>query len=136
MLFIDTNVYKEIGKATPQVLDLLADSQHIAMPFIVVAELLFGYELGVRGDEDRQLLDRFLASPRVTVIYSTAQTASFYATIAASARKAGRALQQNDILIAALALENEGELATYDKDFAGIRQLFAKGQLRILTHVT
>lgn len=56
----------------------------------------------------------------VEVLMPTNKTTEIYGELSVLCRNKGRALSNNDLWIAALAIECDQPLATYDKDFAAL----------------
>lgn len=93
------------------------------IPSIVLGELLFGFALGSRPEQNRQELDEFLSSPRVTIAPITLSTAERYAGIHKHLRSIGRPIPTNDLWIAACAWEQGGILLTADGHFGEAPQI-------------
>jgi tRNA(fMet)-specific endonuclease VapC len=93
------------------------------MSAVVAGELLFGFRNGSRFAANRSDLDAFLAAPRVRFLPTTFTTADRYGSISASLRRRGRPLPQNDIWIAAQALEHGADLISFDDHFGAVEGL-------------
>jgi tRNA(fMet)-specific endonuclease VapC len=87
----------------------------------VLCELLVGVVLRKDAAKTRQRLDRLLQIVRMWPIDLV--VADRYAEIYHELRKAGRALSQVDILLAALARQLNAILLTTDQDFQGLPDL-------------
>ena len=134
MILIDTNVYVALENGSSSALQVLKGDTSIGVPIMVIAELIYGFVNGSKKDINQDKLDRFLAQDFVEILLTfTANTAKVYAELSVYARKKGRALSNNDTWIAAIALENEFKLATYDKDFEVFLELFGD-KLQILSN--
>ena len=70
-----------------------------------------------------QLLQRFLASPRVSVLLPDDQTTHYYGQLHQQLRDDGRTIPTNDLWIAALAVQHDLVLCTSDRHFRQIPQL-------------
>src|ERR1039458_6981569 len=86
------------------------------IPLATDAELRFGFMHGSRElenlntyEEVKKLLNRIIHTPAL-------ETSKIYAQLATYARKNGVALSNNDIWIAATAIEQSGKLVTLDND--------------------
>lgn len=119
-LALDTNAFRAYTDNDSNITRLVDTSPEIIVPFVVMGELQFGAFYGSRSTENLTRLERFCLSPRVTVVYSDADTTRTYGEIAAELRRAGRPIQQNDIWIAALCKQHGYVLATRDTDFSAI----------------
>jgi tRNA(fMet)-specific endonuclease VapC len=87
----------------------------------VLCELLVGVVLRKDAAKTRQRLDRLLQAVRIWPI--DLAIADRYAEAYHELRKAGRALSQVDILLAALARQLNAILLTTDQDFQGLPDL-------------
>lgn len=116
-MIIDTNVYSNAARNNSSATAIFNNNQEIYIPVFVVAELEFGFNNGDHTVKNRERLYRFLSEAGVNIIIPTLETAVVYAELALYAKKSGRVLSNNDIWIAALALENNMKLVTFDKDF-------------------
>jgi len=96
----------------------LAQADNVYMSVFVLGELYAGFKGGAKERNNRQILERFLLKPTVTVLEATMETADIFRLVMASLRKAGHPLPINDVWIAAHALETGSILVTYDDHFA------------------
>jgi predicted nucleic acid-binding protein len=92
-------------------------AQAIGLPIVVVGELWFGFMNGSRLRQNTETLERFISTPRVQILHLGAHTARLFGEIATLVRRAGVAIQQNDIWIAALCKQHGFALATRDQGF-------------------
>lgn len=83
-------------------------------------ELLFGFRNGSRYEANRRELEEFLSTPYVTLLPVTLVTSDRYGRIAAALRRKGRPIPNNDIWIAAHAMESGSELLSFDHHFEEI----------------
>ena len=125
-MIIDTNVYSMANKGHAGATNLLKNSTIILIPTIVLAELKAGFLGGGQNHKNSRIFDRFMVDSRVDTINIGYDTVPFYAELAVFAKKSGRVLANNDIWIAALALENKMPLATFDKDFSVFESFLGK----------
>jgi tRNA(fMet)-specific endonuclease VapC len=82
-----------------------------------------GFYGGTRQRRNEALLRRFLAKPTVALLLPGRETAEQYAHLYVQLKRAGTPVPDNDLWIAALALEHELVLITRDRHFARIPQL-------------
>ena len=87
------------------------------LPFVVLAELRAGFQCGVKRDHNEDILLRFMASPRVEVLYSDAATINLYAGLYAQMRHQGTPVPTHALWIAALTIQHNALLATRDAHF-------------------
>ena len=122
-LVLDTCAYSHLRAGHVQVLDLVANAAVVVIPVTVLGELQAGFELGRRAQENRRVLAEFLDEPFASVLDVTATTVRYYARIIASLRRAGTSIPVNDVWIAAAAMECNGHILTFDRDFRRIMDL-------------
>lgn len=123
MTLIDTNAYTAFKRGNADALEITQRSPQLALPIIVVGELLAGFAAGQREKQNKQELEQFLASPRVTLLAIDKKTTEFYASIYASLRAKGQPIPTNDLWIAALALQHNAPLFSFDAHFQSITGL-------------
>ncbi|MGO9763689.1 MAG: type II toxin-antitoxin system VapC family toxin [Solirubrobacteraceae bacterium] len=116
-LALDTNAYRALGDGDPGVAESMRRAEAIGLPIIVLGELRFGFMNGSKLRQNTETLERFLATPRVQILQLNEQTTRVFGEIASLLRKAGIAIQQNDIWIAALCKQHGFALATRDTGF-------------------
>ena len=121
LLVIDTNYYSALAKNDQNVNLLVRNSEEIAFPHTVIGELLGGFHYGGQFDKNYNDLKRVLAKPTCRVLMPSIETANIYGRLYADLKRRGKMIPTNDIWIAALTIEYEGTLATYDKDFFAIQ---------------
>jgi len=122
-VLLDTCAYSELRRGHPEVAALVRRSQRVFISSIVVGELLFGFRLGSRFLANATELEELLAQPRIELLSVTYTTADRFALIASSLRRRGRVLSNNDIWIAAHAMESGAELVSLDADFGHVEGL-------------
>jgi tRNA(fMet)-specific endonuclease VapC len=127
-LLLDTNAYSGMMRGDPGVASLIRMAEHVYLPHPVIGELLFGFRLGRREDENLQILREFLAAPVVSVMGIDYETCEVYARIGEQLRSAGTPVPTNDHWIAAIAIRHHLTLLTRDAHFSRVPGLdFRKG---------
>jgi predicted nucleic acid-binding protein len=116
-LALDTNAYRALRDGDPGLTERVRAAEAVALPIVVVGELRFGFQNGTRLEQNEELLERFLRTPRVEVLHVTLATTWLYGEVATVLRARGVALLQNDIWIAALCKQYAFALATRDRGF-------------------
>lgn len=116
-LLLDTSAYSRLFRGDAIVVQALRDAAEIHVPLIVLGELLAGFAVGSRQERNRRDLSEFMASPRVSLMRPDERTAHRYASVYAELRAAGRPIPTNDLWIAALALQADMPLLTFDAHF-------------------
>ena len=120
---LDTNAYSDFMRGIGARVELLRTVQSIVLPLIVLGELRAGFAAGNRESTNAANLQRFLASPRVSVLAPDEQTTHCYAQLHRRLRDDGRPIPTNDLWIAALAVQHDLVLCTSDRHFRLIPQL-------------
>ncbi len=121
-LALDTNAYSDWqrGVRWDQAVKL---ARLVWLPFVVVAELRSGFEAGTQAKKNALILDEFLTSDAVRILYPDETTLTVYAKIFAQLRNQGTPIPTNDLWIASLCAQHNLPLATTDKHFKKINQL-------------
>ena len=91
---------------------------------VVYAEYMNGLDEGRKsGKLLRRRLEEFLDAPPVVLANVSTTTSLYYSKIYKALKDAGRMIPQNDIWIAASAIEKGYVLATHDEHFSHIPML-------------
>ena len=122
-LLLDSNRFITYCSGDSEVIERLDAAIQIWVPFVVLAEIRVGARLLKRGDEQAQLLIKFLQQPGVFTAHSTDATTHHYAILYAQLRQQGTPIPVHDIWIAALALEHSLVLYTHDAHFSHLPQI-------------
>lgn len=122
-LALDTNAYTAFCKNHQTAVDAIQIADELILPLMVLGELRAGFSVGRRGGENERTLQRFLNSKRVAVKSPNEDTTYLYARLFAYLRKKGAPIPINDLWIAAVALQNEATLLTFDQHFALLPQI-------------
>ena len=122
-ILLDTNAYVALKRGDSETLAIVQRAPSISINSIVLGELLAGFAPGTRETQNRQELELFLGSPRVTAHWIDRGTAELYATLFAGLRKAGTPIPTNDIWIAASAIQHSLVLVSFDAHFRSVPAL-------------
>jgi predicted nucleic acid-binding protein len=133
-LLVDTNAYTAFWKSDRKIAAIFEFADRLIFPFISIGELLAGFRLGNREQENRNRLDDLLSLNRAEILYPDRQTAECYASIFSELRKKGTPIPTNDIWIAALARQYQFPLCSYDSDFESVNDLVLVRRLNDLKH--
>jgi tRNA(fMet)-specific endonuclease VapC len=120
-LLLDTTVVIRHFRAGSAIEEKLAGYSEIYLPYVALAELYAGAFRSARPEENRGRIIRFLEA--VTVLLPDEKTPEIYGLISAQLANGGTPIPQNDIWIAASALQFGLPLATTDKHFGNINGL-------------
>jgi predicted nucleic acid-binding protein len=93
------------------------------MPIVTVAELRAGFLHGQKSNKYGPILDDFVLDTRTTILHITDDTVPIYAELYAYSRSVGKQLPGNDLWIAALCVQHNYPLLTFDKDFDVLPQV-------------
>lgn len=116
-LVLDTNVLIDLfeGERTlPMEFDCY---DRMLIPSIVIGEYRAGLFPTRNGEMNRRKLESYLANPAVAVVSVSERTAELYARVYQALRKEGHPIPQNDMWIAASALEHGADIVTKDEHF-------------------
>ncbi len=100
------------------IIKLLNTDVPVSIPVIVLGELYAGAENSSRVEANIEKIGKFASG--ATVLSCDDQTARHYGRIAQQLRKKGRPIPQNDVWIAALAMQHNLTLLTRDEHFSNI----------------
>ncbi len=114
-LLLDTNVVVAYFVAEPAVVAGLQQANHVYSASVVLGELYFGAFKSTRVDENLARIQRLLTE--VTILDCDGDTAREYGRIKDALRQKGRPLPNNDIWIAALAVQHDLTLVSRDAHF-------------------
>lgn len=120
---LDTNRLTDLFRGDSALAVQLGACAEIWIPLIVLGEIKAGFYGGNAHRQNEILLNRMLAKPAIGILLPTRETAEHYARLFVQLKKAGTPVPDNDLWIAALALEHDLALITRDKHFRYIPQL-------------
>ena len=118
---LDTNVIIALFADEPTVKNNLIKADEVFIPAIAIGELYFGAWKSGRPDENIEHIDDFIASS--IVLGCDTDTARRYGEVKNALRLKGHPLPENDIWIAAVALQHHLVLVTQDEHFNEIDSL-------------
>jgi len=118
---LDTNVIIGLLASEPTVVENLARAERVFVPSIAIGELCFGARKSARVKENLDLIDEFAANS--VVLGCDTDIARRYGEVKNALRLRGRPIPENDIWIAAIALEHHLTLVTSDAHFREVENL-------------
>lgn len=118
---LDTSILIGMFAAEAIVKEKLAQASEVFIPSIAVGELYYGAWKSQRHRENIAQVDELVAAS--TVLGCNAETARWYGEIKNALRLKGRPIPENDLWIAAIALEHDLVVATRDVHFREIDNL-------------
>jgi tRNA(fMet)-specific endonuclease VapC len=118
---LDTNIIIALFADDPAIENNLAKATEVFVPSIAIGELCFGARKSGRVKENLARIDEFSASN--IVLGCDIATARRYGEIKNALRTKGHPIPENDVWIAAIALQHDLTLVTRDTHFNEIDNL-------------
>ncbi len=115
---LDTNTAIHYLNGNARVVSLVDEKGLHFLPFITVAELLYGAKRSDRYAENLRMYSRFIS--RFDILYPTRQTLEVHSDLRVRLKEIGRPIPANDLWQAAVALEHGAVLVTSDRHFASV----------------
>jgi tRNA(fMet)-specific endonuclease VapC len=120
-VLLDTNIVIALFANEATVKTSLEQAHEVYVPSIVVGELCFGARKSGRIRDNLARIDEFVANN--VVLECNTESARRYGEIKNALREKGRPIPENDIWIAAIALQHDLTLATRDMHFNEVEDL-------------
>jgi len=114
-ILLDTSVVVAHLRGQIDLRVLTAPTEPLFLPLVALGELYKGAEKSARPAQNRRLIEDFLEM--AALLYPDTATAESYAKAAAVLEAQGQAIPENDLWIAAVALECDMPLVTRDAHF-------------------
>lgn len=118
---LDTNIIIALFANETVVTENLAQVEEVFIPMIAIGELYYGARKSGRVRDNLNRIDELIAN--ISVLGCNAETAVKYGEIKHNLRLKGRPLPENDIWIAAVALQYNLILVTRDAHFQEVENL-------------
>lgn len=123
-LLLDTNIISDLNGNVPETLAVMTSAEEIFTSVVVAGELFYGIENSTRKKENFSFYTDFFQT--CAVLEVTLDTASIYGDIKTKLRQKGKPIPENDIWIAAIAIQNDLTLLTHDHHFNSVDGLRSK----------
>jgi tRNA(fMet)-specific endonuclease VapC len=120
---LDTNRLTDLFQGDAALAKWLGTCDEVWIPLFVLGEIKAGFHGGSQQRRNETLLRELLTKETVSVLLPGRETAEQYARLFVQLQRAGTPVPDNDLWIAALALEHDLVLVTRDKHFQHIPQL-------------
>jgi predicted nucleic acid-binding protein len=120
---LDTNRLTDLFRGDAELAKFLSTCDEVWIPLIVLGEIKAGFYGGTRPTYNEALLSGLLARETVGILYASRGTAEHYARLFVQLKRAGTPIPDNDLWIAALAVEHDLALITRDRHFENLPQL-------------
>jgi tRNA(fMet)-specific endonuclease VapC len=125
-VILDTSAYSLHLQGDEAVKLALRRADEIVVNPVILGELLAGFRSGGREQRNRDILRKFLASPRVRIVEIDEETAERYAVVTDYLRRAGSPIPTNDLWIAASAMQHGLKVLTSDAHFLKVQQVITE----------
>jgi len=122
-VLLDTNAYTAMMHGHSEVAARVRQAKSLMLSTIVIGELLYGFYHGSRFEANSARLTAFLNNPFVRILPVSMTTADRFGRIATALRRRGRPIPNNDIWIAAHAMETGADLLSADAHFEAVEGL-------------
>jgi len=119
-VIIDTNVVVRHFRNAGSINDRLI-AHEVILPQIALGELYAGAHKSARAEHHCRVIETFL--PSVTLLSGNKETALYYGQVWAELVSIGQIIPQNDIWIAALAIQYGIPLVSYDAHFERVANI-------------
>lgn len=120
---LDTNRLTDLLRGDAELAEQLSFCERVWIPLVVLGEMRAGFLGGTRSGHNERRLWRLLAQPTVELLLPDRETAEQYARLFVQLKRAGTPIPDNDLWIAALALQHGLRLVTRDAHFEKVPQL-------------
>ena len=121
---LDTNIVIALFADDAAVKQRLSEANEVFVPSIVIGELYYGARKSARVRENVARIDEFVASN--TVLPCDTETAQQYGDIKNKLLAKGRPIPENDIWIAAIAIQHQLTLVARDGHFHEVDGLWVE----------
>jgi tRNA(fMet)-specific endonuclease VapC len=115
---LDTNIIIAFLNREPAVLTQLTQAEYFAISCITAGELRYGAYNSGRVQFNLDRLDELLRD--IEVLACDEETSRFYAQCKIGLKRKGRPINENDLWIAAAAMQHQLQLVSRDNDFAAV----------------
>lgn len=120
-ILLDTNIISDINNNISETITLLKSAKEVFVSCIVAGELFYGIQNSSNKEANLQFYREFFKN--CAVLDVTFATAELYGVVKTQLKQKGRPIPENDIWIAAIAIQHGLTLVTHDKHFENIEGL-------------
>jgi predicted nucleic acid-binding protein len=121
-ILLDTNAYSDWRRKN-RWNNAISRAGTVMIPAIVLGELRAGFKDSAREEENERKLVQFISDPVVRVLDVVESSSRNYAALKHFLKKSGTPIPENDIWIAALAVEHLVPVVTSDAHFNYLPQV-------------
>ena len=115
---LDTNILIDLIKEDEKIVARIEEADNVYMPVNALGELYYGAYNSTQLT--KHLAETIAIEKNIIVLVTTASTAKVYGQIKSKLKKMGNPIPDNDIWIAAIAMEHDLTVLTGDKHFQAI----------------
>jgi tRNA(fMet)-specific endonuclease VapC len=112
---LDTNIIIALFDEDKKVINRVNQAREVYLPAIVIGELYYGAYYSKREEENVRKIDNLRTE--VSILHCDDSTATIYGQVKTPPRKKGKPIPENDLWIAATALQYDLTLAARDSHF-------------------
>lgn len=120
-VLLDTNIISALLKGETSIADEIDKASQIFLSATVIGELFYGAQYSIQIESNIRNIKKLVL--RYEVLNIDAETSAIYGIIKATLRRNGTPIPENDIWIAATAIQHKLALSTRDKHFNQIKDL-------------
>jgi len=124
-IVLDTNVVIRLINDDRGIADSIRGYQHIYIPSVVLGELYFGAFRSAKVEANLDRINLFIRDSDLLALDRT--TAYFYGRLKQQLFSMGRPIPENDLWIAAIAVQHQADIATLDRHFDSVDGLTVVG---------
>jgi tRNA(fMet)-specific endonuclease VapC len=121
---LDTNIIVAWLNGDVTIANKVDKAEAVYIPLIVAGELFYGAMYSAQVQRNTNKIKQFIA--RYNTLPLNNETAEEYGRIKVKLRKVGRPIPENDIWIAALAIQHALPIVTKDRHFNEVENLSVK----------
>lgn len=114
-LLLDTSIIIGLFANDAVIVGNLNEENELFIPSIVIGELFYGAELSQRRENNIHKIESF--SKSCSILVCEMKTAKYYGQIKSALKSKGTPIPENDIWIAALAMQHKLSVVTRDRHF-------------------
>ena len=118
---LDTNIVIDLFRGRNEVADYIKRKEKAYIPIPVLGELYLGAENSKRKAHHISQIENLLTM--ADVLFNSLETAKIYGKTKVQLKQKGKPIPENDIWIAALAIEHSLPLITRDQHFTYISEV-------------
>jgi len=118
---LDTNIIIALFNKEASIVSRVNQAREIYLPAIVIGELYYGSYNSKRKEENIKRIDYLRTE--VSILHCDDATAKIYGRVKTDLKKKGKPVPENDLWIAAIAMQYDLTLAARDRHFEHINGL-------------